>query len=223
MHTHLANPKNTFFNLPAEKQQRIISIAVEEFAANGYQKASLNNVVKRSGISKGSLYQYFENKEGLFLHIFESFTQLVKDAANAALATVAAADFFAQLEAIIWAGISFIDTHPEYFQIYLRVLFEQDVPRREELVSRVRLFPLEYMGPLCEAGQLNGTIRADVEPAMAVFIVDAALERFLQAYAKPYLDSGLGLMDKNEQQLREAVVTMIMVLRGALVPQGRGV
>ena len=218
MHTHLANPKNTFCNLPAEKQQRIISIAVEEFAANGYQKASLNNVVKRSGIAKGSLYQYFENKEGLFLHIFESFTQLVKDAANAALATVPAADFFAQLEAIIWAGIRFIDTHPEYFQIYLRVLFEQDVPRREELVSRVRLFPMEYMGPLCEAGQINGTIRADVEPAMAVFIVDAALERFLQAYAKPYLDGGLDLMNKKEQQLQEAVAVMITVLRTGLAP-----
>ena len=214
----LPNPTNTFCNLPAEKRERILAAAVEEFAANGYQKASLNNVVKNSGIAKGSLYQYFENKEGLFLHIFESFTQLVKDAANAALATVAAADFFAQLEAIIWAGIRFIDTHPEYFQIYLRVLFEQDVPRREELVSRVRLFPLEYMGPLCEAGQLNGTIRADVEPAMAVFIVDAALERFLQAYAKPYLDSGLGLMRKDERQLRDSVATMIKVLRGALVP-----
>jgi len=221
MHTHLANPKNTFCNLPAEKRQRIISIAVEEFAANGYQKASLNNVVKRSEISKGSLYQYFENKEGLFLHIFESFTELVKSAANAALASVAKADFFTQLEAIIWAGIRFIDTHPEYFQIYLRVLFEQDVPRREELVSRVRLFPLEYMGPLCEAGQRNGSIRSDVEPAMAVFIVDAALERFLQAYAKPYLDSGLGLMNKDEEQLRETVTTLTMVLRASLAPLGR--
>ncbi len=220
MHTLSANPKNTFFNLPAEKRQRIISIAVEEFAANGYQKASLNNVVKRSGIAKGSLYQYFENKEGLFLHIFESFTELVKGSANAALATLQAADFFAQLEAIIWAGISFIDTHPEYFQIYLRVLFEQDVPQREELVSRVRLFPLEYMGPLCEAGQVNGSIRGDVEPVMAVFIVDAALERFLQAYAKPYLDSGLGLVEKDEEQLQEAVATLTMVLRAGLAPLG---
>jgi len=218
MHTHSTNPKNTFFNLPAEKQQRIITIAVEEFSANGYQKASLNNVVKRSEISKGSLYQYFENKEGLFFHIFECFTELVKGTANAALAPLTAADFFAQLEAIIWAGIRFIDTHPEYFQIYLRVLFEQDVPCREELVARVRLFPLEYMGPLCEAGQRNGSIRRDVEPAMAVFIVDAALERFLQAYAKPYLDGGLGLVTKNEVQLREAVATVIKVLRAGLMP-----
>ncbi|MDH4318336.1 MAG: TetR/AcrR family transcriptional regulator [Desulfobulbaceae bacterium] len=214
----LPNPTNTFCNLPAEKRERILAAAVEEFAANGYQKASLNSVVKRSGISKGSLYQYFENKEGLFFHIFECFKDLVKASANAALAQVAKADFFAQLEAIVWAGIRFIDTHPDYFQIYLRVVFEQDVPRREELVSRVRLFPLEYMGPLCEAGQRAGVIRADVEPAMAVFIVDAALERFLQAYAAPYLDGGIGLTGKNKLQLREAVATMIRVLRAGLAP-----
>ncbi|MDH4321371.1 MAG: TetR/AcrR family transcriptional regulator [Desulfobulbaceae bacterium] len=216
----LPPPTNTFCNLPAEKRERILAVAVEEFAANGYQKASLNNVVKRSGIAKGSLYQYFENKEGLFFHIFECFTDLVKAAANAALAQAAKDDFFVQLEAIVWAGIRFIDTHPDYFQIYLRVVFEQDVPRREELVSRVRLFPLEYMGPLCEAGQRAGAIRDDIDPAMAVFLVDAALERFLQAYAKPYLDSGLRLKEKNERQLRDAVVTMIDVLRAGLVPQG---
>jgi len=212
-------PKNTFRNLLPEKQERIIAVALAEFAANGYRNASLNNVVKRSGIAKGSLYQYFDNKEALFLHIFERFTEVVKQATMAAVASVAKPDFFAQLEAILLAGIRFINEHPDYFQIYLRVLFEQDVPHREELVARIRLFPLEYLGPLYAAGQRRGSIRADVAPTTAVFIVDATLERFLQAYARPYLDSGLGLADSDAGQLAESVATVIKVLRDGLTPR----
>ncbi len=219
MNASLPQPKNTFRNLPPEKQERIIAVALAEFAASGYRSASLNNVVKRSEIAKGSLYQYFANKEALFLHIFERFTEVVKAVTREAVASVAAADFFAQLEAILFAGIRFIDEHPDYFQIYLRVLFEQEVPQREALVARLRLFPLEYLGPLYAAGQRRGDIRTDVAPATAVFIVDATLERFLQAYARPYLDSGLGLAASDAQQLRMAVTTVIKVLRDGLSPR----
>ena len=64
-------PKQTFLNLPEEKRQRFIDTAIEEFALNDYQNASITTMVKKMGIAKGSVYQYFENKKDLYYYLIE--------------------------------------------------------------------------------------------------------------------------------------------------------
>ncbi|BDU51613.1 TetR/AcrR family transcriptional regulator [Haliovirga abyssi] len=56
---------------------KIINTAYKLIAENGYDKTSINNIVKEAGISKGGLYHYFKSKEELFIkvveYIFQSF------------------------------------------------------------------------------------------------------------------------------------------------------
>ena len=59
-------PKQTFFNLTEEKRRQIIDIAIDEFADNDYEKASISKIVARAGIAKGSFYQYFADKDDLY-------------------------------------------------------------------------------------------------------------------------------------------------------------
>ena len=46
--------------------QRILEEAKTEFMENGYQKASLREIVKKAGLTTGAFYGYFKNKEQLF-------------------------------------------------------------------------------------------------------------------------------------------------------------
>lgn len=62
-------PKQTFFNLPGEKQKRILNVAVKEFSEQGYKGANISRMVLEAGIAKGSFYQYFEDKDDLYLYI----------------------------------------------------------------------------------------------------------------------------------------------------------
>ena len=126
--------------------------------------------------------------------------------------------FFGHVRAILWAGIHFISSHPDYFQIYLRVLFESEVPHREVLISQVRLFSGEYFGPLCVEAQRNGQIRKDIDQQIVIFVLDALLDRFLQGYAKPYLDGGLDLAGKDDGELNKKVDKVIQVLQDGLSP-----
>lgn len=222
MINNFTNPKKTFANLPPEKQENILRAAVCEFAENGYRRASLNRIVASLNIAKGSLYQYFDNKEALFLHVFNQFIRQVKEEVKIACADVAENDFFAVAAKVLRAGISFIDRHPEYFRIYLRVLFEPDIPNREDLVARVRLFSLEYFGPLAEVAVEKGVLRGDIDSRKAVFILDALLDRFLQGYAQPYLDGGLGLSGMSAARLDEEIASMVAVLRSGLMPREKG-
>lgn len=64
-------PKDTFFNLPEEKRERIIDAAIDEFAAYPFHQARVTAIADQAGIAKGSFYQYFEDKKDLFKHLIE--------------------------------------------------------------------------------------------------------------------------------------------------------
>lgn len=65
-------PTDLFLNLKTEKQNRIIQVAISEFAQNAYVNASTNRIVKECGISKGSLFKYFIDKEDLYFFILDT-------------------------------------------------------------------------------------------------------------------------------------------------------
>lgn len=66
-----------FYNLESEKQERVINAALKEFAQNGYEKASTNEIIKEANISKGSLFNYFKSKKELYLFLFEYTTEII--------------------------------------------------------------------------------------------------------------------------------------------------
>ena len=60
-----------FFDIPKEKQDRIINAALQVFSQNGYRHAGTDEVVRRAGISKGLLFHYFESKLGLYIFLYD--------------------------------------------------------------------------------------------------------------------------------------------------------
>lgn len=58
-----------FAKLPPAQQQAILRSALDEFAAHGFHDASLNRVIEAAGISKGSMYYYFDGKADLYAHV----------------------------------------------------------------------------------------------------------------------------------------------------------
>lgn len=64
-------PTNTFFDLNEEKRERILNAARRVFTRSEYEKASIQDIVSEAGIPRGSFYQYFENKEDLFLYLHQ--------------------------------------------------------------------------------------------------------------------------------------------------------
>jgi AcrR family transcriptional regulator len=68
-------PKDTFYHLSEEKQKRIFEAAVQEFSARRFSDASINQIIKNAGIPKGSFYQYFADKEDLYLYMIEKVSK----------------------------------------------------------------------------------------------------------------------------------------------------
>ena len=59
-------PRPRFDKLPPDKRGRILEAAALEFAAHGFDGASLNRIISTAGISKGAAYYYFDDKADLY-------------------------------------------------------------------------------------------------------------------------------------------------------------
>jgi AcrR family transcriptional regulator len=65
-------PRRRMAVAPQERRAAILAAALEEFTARGYEGARLDDVAKRAGIAKGTIYLHFADKEALFQELVRS-------------------------------------------------------------------------------------------------------------------------------------------------------
>jgi AcrR family transcriptional regulator len=68
-----------FFELPEEKQQRIINAGFEIFSKSEFKKASTEDIAAQAGISKGLLFYYFHDKKTLYLFLYDLAEKLLTE------------------------------------------------------------------------------------------------------------------------------------------------
>jgi AcrR family transcriptional regulator len=192
-------PQSTFQNLSEAKQKRITSTAMEAFGEKGYQGTSINSLVDRIGIAKGSIFQYFGDKRGLFLYIFIHSMEKVKLHLKTVRDETADADIATRLEKTLLAGEFFLKDHPRIYKLYLKILYESNIPFKNELLLFIRKYSVEYIHSLILDAQQKGEIRADIDIHKAVFMMDAVMDRFLQAQAIRHMDADLGIFRASKE------------------------
>lgn len=183
----LIQVQSTFLNLPEDKKNRIIDTAIHEFAEKGYGGASINNIVSRLGISKGSIFQYFNNKKSLYFYIFDYAVGLVKRTLVTVREDTENEEVFERIRKSLLAGVEFIQKHPHIYRIYLNLQLGDEIPFRTDLIHKIRLFSAEYLSSLLKQGVDRGEISNRIPLNQAVFLLDAVLDRFLLANTLPYL------------------------------------
>lgn len=71
--------KQTFYNLSEEKRYRIIEAILNEFSSASTEKVSINRIIKTANISRGSFYQYFDDKVDLVEVMLKTFIDAIND------------------------------------------------------------------------------------------------------------------------------------------------
>ena len=142
-------PKQTFFNLPEEKRILILDTAIDEFARNSYDKASLSKIVAKAKIAKGSMYQYFDDKDELYSYLvrFVSEKKLTFIKSELILGND---DFFQLYKDIILAAARFDIMYPRYSSFLYSVGNDSHNP----LISKQIMFSsIAFIKKLLEEAQ----------------------------------------------------------------------
>ena len=188
-------PKQTFFNLPEEKRERIIRLAIEEFAVHDYDLASISRIVTKANIAKGSFYQYFEDKRDLYLYLVE----LASSEKNALLHGQKPPDSQMGLfETIRWLfsiNLRFQFTHPHLNRVAYRALYGNN-PLRIETMALLKENAASYYRDLIRRGIEQGDLDPELDADLAAFILGAVFNEFGDYLLKELEVDLLSLIDE---------------------------
>ncbi|MEA3335945.1 MAG: TetR/AcrR family transcriptional regulator [Chloroflexota bacterium] len=163
-------PKQTFFNLPEEKRQLIVDIAIDEFAQNDYANVSISRIVARAGIAKGSFYQYFEDKQDLFGYLFDLIVETKSEMFSLDHPDPKRVGIFSYMRWLLETSLQFEARYPRFSQIGYRML--KDGSQAEAMVARARAGSRQFYRQLVALGKAQGDIASDIDEELAAFIFD---------------------------------------------------
>lgn len=133
---------NTYEELSKKAQARydiIIKVATRHFLKNGYEKTSLNDIIKEAGGSLSTIYEFFGNKEGLFKKIIYESTQRIYFKLEDILKNYKDSDLD---EFLYEFGMIYIQIHADKNAIYFsRILYAEGYKNN----SAIAKFFLEHL------------------------------------------------------------------------------
>ncbi|MCB0644143.1 MAG: TetR/AcrR family transcriptional regulator, partial [Phaeodactylibacter sp.] len=163
-------PKQTFLNLAPEKRKRITNAFLREFAIKSFDEASITVVVKELGIAKGSVYQYFEDKQDLFLYLLGVCTE-VKLGYVQSIRRPDYPDFWAYFRDLYEHGYHFDLENPlesHFLHNLTQTLNSPSIPHLYDALMQQSIKAFEGMAAY-EVGQ--GLFRTDISPAILGYML----------------------------------------------------
>ncbi|MBS4031575.1 MAG: TetR/AcrR family transcriptional regulator [Clostridiales bacterium] len=159
-------PKDTFNNLSAEKKRIIFDAAVQEFSTRRFSEASINQIIKTAGISRGSFYQYFNDKEDIYLYMIMEIGKEKLEVLSHTEALNPDADFFENFLHMTRVALTWAKTKPDYNQVGL--LMELD---DSEFIAKLRALSTEGLAiikGMVERDKQRGLIRQEINSDLVV-------------------------------------------------------
>ena len=189
-----------------DKRSRILEAAVRVFARQGFDGTRMADVAREAGVAYGLVYHYFGSKDAVLQAVFrEAWGRLLAAVAVAEETGTSAAD---QLTLVVRIVLRVWRDEPDLVRLLVREV-TRNPHISEELDEIGRAFAsLERM---IRRGQEAGTLRRDVDPRLAAWMLYGALEEVLTAWVLGQLPDGDGSGDAAE---REIVGTFV----GGLLP-----
>ncbi len=176
--------KPTFNNISEEKRIKILSVAINEFAYNGFENANINTIAKKAQVSVGSLYKYFDTKTDLFLTSVNYGIQNLE----AVMESVIVSDepIMKKLEKLIRIAIGYSRKDEVLIKLYNIVTSESNSDLAKKIATEMESLTCAAYKRVIAEGQAEGEIRKDIDPGMAAYLVDNILMNIQFTYACDY-------------------------------------
>ncbi|RPJ28365.1 MAG: TetR/AcrR family transcriptional regulator [Chloroflexi bacterium] len=164
-------PKQTFFNLPEEKRETILNAAVDEFAQYGLENASTNRIVKNSGIAKGSFYQYFEDKQDVFMYLLSVIEREEMEFFKGKHPPSNNMDTFQYFRWLVKTGMEYGLAHPRMIQAAWRVLLGEGLYYGKNF-AEYRQKTTQVLTAMIQQAIERGEVDPSVDVELAVMIME---------------------------------------------------
>jgi AcrR family transcriptional regulator len=190
-----------FESLQEEKKKRILDAAIEEFAINGYDKASTNSIVKKAGISKGILFHYFGSKKNLFLYLFDYCITTLVDRYYP-LRENEPEDIFERFIRINIRKMKIVQEEPLMNQLVFSAVTNMPVELKAELTERHSSYSSKYLGEIFENLDTS-KFREEIDSEKAIELIMICMDGLSNKYIQKYKDVSMEEILENIEEVME--------------------
>lgn len=205
-----------FEKISEEKQSKIFEAAIAEFAEHGYESANINNIAQNAGVSIGSMYKYFTNKEELYLTIIHFCVERLKSILDGVIRSEDS--LVGKIEKIIKAIQVHSRSNYSLNKIYNQMTTEGHSELVWELVSGMEGVTAELYADFIERAKESGEVREDVDSKLFAFFVDNLFLQLQFSYSCEYYKERLKMfVGKDAFENDDLVATQLLkFIKGAL-------
>lgn len=189
-----------------ERKDKLFEVSLDEFIQKGYDKASLNNILKEAGISKGSFYYHFNNKKELYLHLFRSIHELehkhLDEWKKECTVDYGKLNFFDILKLEGRVGIETVIKYPKHYLFWKSMYQEKNLEVKEildkELKELIKSGHAEdYLMPLIEQGLEKKDFREELSEEFVIRLLCDSMISFFNCFVKEDKDFELENLMRN--------------------------
>lgn len=133
--------KDAFYKTSEERQKQVIEAALYEFSNHSFNEASLNDIIKRAGISKGGMFKYIEDKAELYLHVIELAMEAFFENQNHHINNHPC--YVTRAFNMVTKSKTFYLDEPTYFKLMIKTSIDTNSPCFDQLVMMRHTFMME--------------------------------------------------------------------------------
>jgi len=165
-----------------ERKTELLDAALQEFTSKSYEDASLNAIIKNAGISKGTFYYHFADKQALYLFLLESSANAKWDFINGRLAEnpelLSGRDLFEGFKLQARLAAEFAIAHPLYHKLSRMFSREQGNPIYAAAKQRLGDESAERLGEMIDRAVAAGCFHERYSRDFIVEILSYLFTRF---------------------------------------------
>ncbi len=198
------------------KRTRILEASMRHFAERGYHATRIEDIATELSIAKGSVFQHFGSKEGLFLAGYQKAVTSFP-AYLAAPPEIVAKGFFATLRYWLERTDRLVRENWIPYRMALLGNYGTDLKVRNEINRFLRDQDPYGTAAFVRTGVERGEVRKDIDETMIVSMVEWTVERFQDALLTEELDPGLFSRQGNRPEKTAGRITQFLdLLQGAI-------
>jgi TetR/AcrR family transcriptional regulator len=197
------------------KRARIVEAALRHFAEHGYHAARIEDLSAQLGVAKGSIFQYFGSKGGLFIEVYQKAVRSFPAYLDCP-SQIREKGFFETLRYWLLRTERLVREDWIPYRVALLGNYGVDLALKRE-INRFLLAEDPYGSTaFVRLGIARGEVRSDIDPALIVSILDWTMERFQDALLTEELDPGLFPHPADPEKNNARINQFLLVLRGAI-------
>lgn len=198
------------------KRSLILSAAMHHFANHGYEAARVGDMASQLGIAKGSVFQHFGSKDGLFFEAYKSalralpaYLDVPQDVKNGG--------FFAVVRYRLSLPVEFWKPYWVPYRVLVLGNYGSDLNLKKRIAHFVATEDPLGTVAFVKMGIERGEVRTDVDPALIMSVLECTFERMQDFLLTSEPDRDLFHRTGNFSGSREQLIDQfITVLQSAI-------